>query len=503
MSKESPKREPLPRRPPASEITRRSLLQRAAVLGLAGTTLGALDLLAPAPLRAAAAGLGQLPEIQFAIGHYTPPPVKIEGVRIRAAPVYTTFATFTLARTPTPADQATLDAALATIESAYPFSPSGVFTTVSYGIPYFERLPGGMGGPLLAAFMPGLSSEPQRYALEEAVPGPTDVSPANPEVTKLRFNVPVQIERNDMLVTLRSDHTEVLDDVLAWLAGESGTLAGAAVGESGLGELITITSSRLMFNQIGLPRAVADAQELPYAETINPKSSMWMSFSDQQVGTSGSPPITTFVGNRDAKFTTARHGSYFARASIQHLSHLILDLEQFYERPGETYIRRGAEMFSANPVPSRGYSDQFTNGGGPAFIPNAFEGPNAARFEAEGNDTFDGQPHIGHMSAVQRSSRAAFGTPIHIRADGPGFDSLDVPDGSQQPKLHFSIFVPTADFFATMRRNQASPDLAKQYDVPARNLGLERFITATRRQNFLVPPRLHRAFPLLEFTSGG
>jgi hypothetical protein len=73
-----------------------------------------------------------------------------------------------------------------------------------------------------------------------------------------------------------------------------------------------------------------------------------------------------------------------------------------------------------------------------------------------------------------------------------------VPDGSQQPKLQFSIFVPTADFFATMRRNQASLDLAQQYNVPPENLGLERFITATRRQNFLVPPRRHRAFPLLE-----
>ena len=157
-------------------------------------------------------------------------------------------------------------------------------------------------------------------------------------------------------------------------------------------------------------------------------------------------------------------------------------------------------MFTANPVPSRGYPDQFTDGGGPAFIPNVFEGPNASRYEAEAKGTFDGEPHIGHMSAVQRSSRTANGIPIHIRADGPGFDSLDVPDGSQQPKLHFSIFVPTADFFATMRRNQASPDLAKQYGVPARNQGLERFTTATRRQNFLVPARLHRAFPLLEFT---
>lgn len=30
--------------------------------------------------------------------------------------------------------------------------------------------------------------------------------------------------------------------------------------------------------------------------------------------------------------------------------------------------------------------------------------------------------------------------------------------------------------------------------------GLERFLTATRRQNFLIPPRRHRSFPLLEFT---
>jgi hypothetical protein len=58
--------------------------------------------------------------------------------------------------------------------------------------------------------------------------------------------------------------------------------------------------------------------------------------------------------------------------------------------------------------------------------------------------------------------------------------------------------VPTADFFATMRRNAAALDLARRFDVEESDNGLERFITATRRQNFLVPPRRHRAFPLLE-----
>ena len=128
-------------------------------------------------------------------------------------------------------------------------------------------------------------------------------------------------------------------------------------------------------------------------------------------------------------------------------------------------------MFTSNPPPSTGNADQFTDGGGPAFIPNFFVGPTGAEREAAAIRTFDGQAHIGHVSALQRSSRAPNTKAIHIRADGPGFDALDVPDGSQQPKLHFSIFVPTAAFFASMRRNQASLDLAQQYGVRAENLG--------------------------------
>jgi hypothetical protein len=37
-----------------------------------------------------------------------------------------------------------------------------------------------------------------------------------------------------------------------------------------------------------------------------------------------------------------------------------------------------------------------------------------------------------------------------------------------------------------------------QFNIANTDNGLERFITATRRQNFLIPPRRHRAFPLLE-----
>jgi hypothetical protein len=107
---------------------------------------------------------------------------------------------------------------------------------------------------------------------------------------------------------------------------------------------------------------------------------------------------------------------------------------------------------------------------------------------------------MGHLAALQRSSRAADGTPIHIRMDGPGFDAMDIADHSEQPKLQFTVFVPTAEFFTSMRRNQAALDLVKANNVAPDDNGLERFLTATRRQNFLIPPRRHRAFPLLEKT---
>jgi hypothetical protein len=73
--------------------------------------------------------------------------------------------------------------------------------------------------------------------------------------------------------------------------------------------------------------------------------------------------------------------------------------------------------------------------------------------------------------------------------------------GTNQFKLQFLVFVPTAETFRAMRVGVAAQDLAapRGKTDPDDN-GLERFITATRRQNFLVPPRRNRSFPLLELT---
>ena len=477
-------------------VNRRILLKAGiGVLGVSAATFGALEIFMP-PNRIAHAAPPTLPNIQFDISNYIAPVQTINGVNFRFGPVYTLSLTAQLTGTPKMKDQQALTDALNTIESAYAFSPSGAFLFISYGLPYFNRLP----GTLVSNSIPRLLSDTTRLALEEAIPSPTDVSSSNPGISKPTYNVPVKIEANDVLFTIRSDNLANLQDIAQWLQGNSKTLKGQKIKAPDL-KVFTFTSSRLSFIQSGLPRSVANTNNLSYATTVNPQSPMWMGFSDQQVDSTASAANVTFQGSATAQFTTAKVGDYFADGAIQHFSHVILDLGQWYANT-EPYVERCQYMFRSNPCPALGNTDQFTDGGGPTFLDNVFQGTNDAQANAQGVNTLNGQHRMGHVTALQRSSRASNGTPLHIRMDGPGFDALDVPGGSNQPKLNFTAFVPTADFFATMRKNQASLDLVTANGVANTNNGIERFTTTTRRQNFLVPPRAHRAFPLLELGGG-
>jgi len=273
---------------------------------------------------------------------------------------------------------------------------------------------------------------------------------------------------------------------------------------------MTITSTRAMFVQQGLPRNVAASQGLPFTNFINPFSTMWMGFVDQQVDASAPAQNVTFVGGGGIKVTNAAAGSYFDNGSIQHLSHVLLDLRQFYldgnahDYPAadhrEPFDERVQYMFQS-PAEAPEDADPFTDGGGPrslsargAFLPNVFRGANYAVQSAQ---QF---ARIGHNNMLHRSGRTSDGRPVHQRIDGPGFDAMDTTTGRNTPKLQFSGFFPSADFFATLRRNQGSIDLLNQFNLEEEDHGIERFITATRRQNYLIPPRRHRAFPLIELT---
>ena len=491
-------------------------------------------------------------DIQFDMGAFVDPPQVFDdgagAVTVGLPPVYSLFVPAVLTRTPTLSDQSTLASALATIEASFPASPSGLLIfSVSYGLPYFARLP----QALVSSHLPTLLADPGRPVLEEATPFPTDVvdglvggpGALIPHVIKDRFNVNVVIESNDLLFHFRSDSLTNLSAAALWLQG-SNNLNGRDVPSPGFGGLYRFQAPRIQFVQPGLPRKVAEQHGFEFASRITPHSTMAMGFVDQQVNASGPAPLVTFAGDASARLTSAQPGDYFDNGSIAHFSHVIEDLYQFYSLPGqdprhpggEPFTERCQYMFRSNQlgtsrgIPSEGHAEQFRDGGGPAFVNNVFQGTAAALLQAQDRAgkftpanarlgaTFTGEPRIGHEEALQQVSRAANGTPLHIRADGPGFDGMDVPAfrtfpgangtdvpaGSSQFKLQFLIYVPTADLFARMRTSQAAQELEKEFlDGQSDDNGLERHITATRRQNFLVPPRRHRAFPLLEFAASG
>jgi hypothetical protein len=530
------------------DLVRRVVSRRSALKGGAAAVLASqaalLDQLAVMPQRPALATT--FSDIQFDIGAFLHPAQTFNdgagNVVAQFGVTFTLLAPATLTRTPNVFDQANFDEALETIEAFFPASPAGVLiASVSYGIPYFNRLP----QFLVQDAIPRLLSDTSRFVLEESPAFPTDVSAQNPGIVKDRFNVPVVIERNDVLFELRSDSSGNLANVFNWLNG-SNNLNGNFVPSPDFDGLFSFQEPRLQFVQPGLPRKVADAVAsfnptlYEFHTRINPDSSMTMGFVDQQVNASAAAPAVTFVGTSSGRFTTAQPGDYFDNGAIAHFSHDIEDLYQFYALPnqdsrrpdGEPFTERVQYMFRSNQlgttdgIPSDGFTDQFTNGGGPAFINNVFQGTDSAQREARDaagtfgpnnqtkDATFQGQNRVGHIDGLQRSSRSAVdGSPLHIRNDGPGFSSMDVPAfqdfpggtnfaaGTNQFKLQFLVFVPTAEFFRAMRVNVAAQDLQAQFlGGQDDDNGLERFITATRRQNFLTPPRRHRAFPLVEFT---
>jgi len=313
---------------------------------------------------------------------------------------------------------------------------------------------------------------------------------------------------------VRSDNAANIQDVLAWLAG-SNKLAGASVPSPRFDAGLTFTSSRAMFTQRGLPRKVAEADNLPFAQFMHPNAQMSMGFDDQAVNAAAQAPQMTFQGASGfPRFTTARSGDYFDNATIMPLNHSILDLMQWFDieepgaEPGDdgVYTERIQYAFTS-PELNKGNEDQVADFGGPITVPNTFQGNDAAEKTARGIgtniDEATGKPElrIGHEAALHRFGRTSDGRPIHIRFDGTGYDDLDVPAGSDFPKhfkLQFAGAFPTANQFIQMRRGAAAQDLVQRFGVADDENGFERFITTTRRQMFLMPPRRNRAFPLVE-----
>ena len=398
------------------------------------------------------------------------------GVRVQAdpesavdviiPPVWNVVITVRLARPPSRYDQQRLEAALRAVESAYPYSPDGVFTLVAYGLPYFRSY---VPPALFAAHLPRMADSGAPVLLDAIRFG------GDPPSTRL--------ETNDVAFHLRSDTLDNLRDVQHALFDRSGTLAGQPAPAADIADLFHVTSVRTGFVGRGLPRQMAEQAQLSVAGKIPADAPLFMGFTSTQRLGQASEQAVAFDQPPDRllrPLTTARRNDYFAGGTTLHLSHLLEDLDAWYALP---YERRAARMFHLNATAPQGR----------VSVQTLWLSPNPAAIDAQ-------QHHIvGHNEAVQRGSRTAEGQALQLRVDFNTMDALDAAE--PRPGVHFLAFTPGSEIFHRSRRAMDAADLTSTHALLASANGINSFIRATRRQNYLVPPRRHRAFPLIEFTA--
>jgi hypothetical protein len=198
---------------------------------------------------------------------------------------------------------------------------------------------------------------------------------------------------------------------------------------------------------------------------------------------------------------------YFAHGTHMHVSHLFEDLGAWYltfdfQQRVDTTFRPGLDVHpKTRTVP---------------------QDPKDAQTGAHVRRDYARYRQIGHSGSVQPVTRLERdivgpdgmryrkGTAVPQRAD---FNTLDNPffwtaeperdrfTDASAAGLHFVVFNPTSDDFRRTRlaMDGVLPDGTRLlFEEGTAGRGFNSILTTTHRQNFLVPPRVHRSFPLSE-----
>jgi hypothetical protein len=390
--------------------------------------------------------------------------------------------------------QTRLENALNTLERAHPPTAIGLTIVVGWGLPYFRNF---LPASLWQANLPvdvALSKEMNstQYAILDAVGFPSDPGT-------------VRLEDNHVMFKFRSSSQAILTSVETGLLSDHNSPAF-------VGDLFDLTSQRVGFlgrgfgttsiaKQLALKAGVAGAASIP------DNSQLMLGFTSSQTGGLGPDRIVSFETLPGV--TDLRSSGYFTNGCAMHLSHLFEDLSRWYA--SFDYAGRAARMFSPNTTAPAG-TVTVSNGPGDVVALDQVK-----RDAAMGT--------LGHNETLQQATRLAAdvvdtygilrpaGTAVRLRED---FNTLDNPfkwtanpglDGfssSAAAGLHFAVFVPTSGRFhrARLAMDGLLPDgtnlRAGTYNVGDDANGINGFIHATHRQNFLIPPRRHRSFPLAE-----
>ena len=399
-----------------------------------------------------------------------------------------------------------LESVLLDLETNLPPTPAGVGITIAWGLPYFQQYIPSLGktsgffkaGTRYPAYLPiDLATSKTEghtvYALQEARTFPSDQPPPG-------FG-PVRLEQNDVAVLLRSDS-------LANITAATNALFGPGSNQAGC--LFKVTSIRQGFagggfyGQQGLPSKLALAAGIPGAESIPRQSPLFLGFTSTLVSNMG-PDIIANLETLPG-LTDQWPNGYFKQGTTMHLSHLYEDLETWYEKSFPRY----AQQVQAMQYP----------GLSPAPGTYALQPPGQSVAQvADGVKRYHSYGHSGSLSVVDSTTSPITsnygevypaGTTIPVRGD---FNTLDNPfhytsdptadHYSNKPAagLHFLMFQPTIGIFNSVRLAMDGhfPGMTLPVAPHSTHAGINSVLHTTHRQNYLVPPRRHRSFPLAEF----
>jgi hypothetical protein len=383
------------------------------------------------------------------------------------------------------AAQRRLATALEEIERIYPLAPQGLFIQVAYGLPYFRNY---LPSTLTDRYMPRSveqGSEGQ-WAVGDSIRFPKD-----PE--------DVVLEQDDIVFHFKSDYKNHIDEVVQALfsPGEY-VLNGIPASKVYVGDLLNIRSIRRGFAGRNMPKLVAERLRIPGAESIPAGAMLFMGFTSSHLhglAEGNLPSFETIPG-----FTDQTPDSYFANGTLMHLSRIGIDLAAWYQYG---YRERLHHVFTPRRTEPEG-----------DLSPS--QAPATSTFQPELEEDAKKYHLVGHNEQMQFLSRVAEetttvygrklpkGTVFFLRQD---FDTVENPfefwaDGpiSSVPKagVHFIGFAPSAQRFERLRLEMDGVELQKRHNLPDENMGFTKFLTTTHRQNYLLPPRSHRAFPLAE-----
>jgi hypothetical protein len=402
--------------------------------------------------------------------------VDSEGIEVLVPPLHHEILTarVTAGRGDVRTAQSELEHLLAQLDADYAPSPAGLGVTVAWGLPYFRRLT----PDALQRYLPHdrRAEKPVAFDAERFQSDPFDT----------------RLESNDVAILLRSDTRANIDD------------ATKRIRDS---KLFHLTSIRRGFAGGGfsggqsLPKQMAVAAQIPGADLIPETSELFLGFTSTQRAGMGPGTIANF---ETLGYVDFRGSDYFRQGTHMHLSHIHEDVEAWYlnfdfDERVATAFKPGLQV-KQNAQTVR-------------------QGPKDVSTEADVHRDFKRSGQMGHSASIQTTSRldrdvvaqdgTVFpkGTAIPVRAD---FNTLDNPFAwSEKPDeigvlpaagVHFVVFNPTGDDFRRNRRAMDGQLEGKTIELEPRTRpqGFNEVLSTTHRQNFIVPPRRHRSFPLAE-----